>query len=41
MKEFGSLSHFTAHLLKLEADVALAAHHGLKNWSILIRLDSA
>lgn len=30
MKSFGSLAHFAAHLVKLEADVAMAAHHGLK-----------
>lgn len=36
MKEFGSLAQFAAHLVALEAGVALAAHHGLKKVAVEI-----
>jgi HK97 gp10 family phage protein len=36
MKEFGSLAHFAAHLLKIEAEVALTVHHGLKKVAVEI-----
>lgn len=36
MKEFHSLGHFAAHLVLLDAKVALAAHHGLKRVAVAI-----